>query len=128
RLVGLSASGAHRRPGATAQQDRGRRGHGAVRRQRRLQRPLPGRRRAPPLIAASQSAGLHWCHLPGRGDTMHEWEAILTPADQELYKTGLYGARQQFRSHPALLIVDVTRSFVGSKPMPILEAVKEYAT
>src|SRR5213593_2490829 len=59
---------------------------------------------------------------------MREWEGILTPADRELYQTGLYGARQRFRSHPALLIVDVTRSFVGSRPMPILEAVQEYAT
>src|SRR5262245_14442012 len=59
---------------------------------------------------------------------MHEWEEILTPADRELYQTGLYGARQQFKSKPALLIVDVTRSFVGSDPMPILEAVKEYPT
>src|SRR5439155_25399288 len=63
-----------------------------------------------------------------RGHAMHEWEAILTPADRELYQTGLYGARQSFRSHPALLIVDVTQSFVGSRPMPILEAVQEYAT
>ena len=59
---------------------------------------------------------------------MHDWETQLTEADRELYARNLYGARQQFRSRPALLVVDVTRSFVGSRPMPILEAVEEYPT
>ena len=59
---------------------------------------------------------------------MHDWETQLTPADQTLYARGLYGARQQFRVHPAILVVDVTRSFVGSRRMPLLEAVEEYPT
>jgi nicotinamidase-related amidase len=59
---------------------------------------------------------------------MHDWETQLTPADRELYERRLYGTRQQFRSRPALLIVDVTRSFVGSRRMPLLEAIEEYPT
>lgn len=59
---------------------------------------------------------------------MREWEAILTPADRALYERRTYGARQAFGEHPAVLVVDVTRSFIGSRPMPILEAVNEYPT
>src|SRR5581483_12294238 len=59
---------------------------------------------------------------------MHDWETQLTEADRELYARKLYGSRQQFRSHPALLVVDVVRSFVGSRRMPLLEAVEEYPT
>ena len=59
---------------------------------------------------------------------MRAWEEILNPEDRALYQKGFYGARQGFKSHPALMVVDVTRSFIGSRPMPILEAVHEYAT
>jgi len=59
---------------------------------------------------------------------MHDWENQLTIADRALYERKLYGTRQQFRSRPALLIVDVTRAFVGSRRMPLLEAIEEYPT
>jgi nicotinamidase-related amidase len=59
---------------------------------------------------------------------VRDWETQLTPADQALYARKTYGARQQFRSRPALLIIDVVRAFVGSRPMPILEAIEEYPT
>jgi maleamate amidohydrolase len=59
---------------------------------------------------------------------MRDWETQLTEADRELYERRTYGARQAFRARPALLIVDVTRSFVGSHRMPLLEAIEEYPT
>src|SRR5688572_17745331 len=59
---------------------------------------------------------------------MRAWEEILTPADRALNERNLWGARQSFRERPAVLVVDVTRAFVGSKPMPLLEAVNEYST
>lgn len=59
---------------------------------------------------------------------MRDWEGILTPEDRALYERKLYGARQGFGAHPAVMVVDVTRSFIGSRPMPILEAVNEYPT
>ncbi len=59
---------------------------------------------------------------------MRDWETQLTEADRALNERRIYGARQQFRQRPALLVIDVVRSFVGSRRMPILEAIEEYPT
>ena len=59
---------------------------------------------------------------------MKKWEEIFTDADRALLKT--YGGteRQPFGKRPALIIVDVVRSFIGSKPKSALEASEEYRT
>jgi len=59
---------------------------------------------------------------------MRKWETILTDEDRKLYERGFFGARQEFGSNPALMVIDVTKAFIGSKPRPILDAVDEFAT
>lgn len=59
---------------------------------------------------------------------MRKWEAVFTDADRELVKKGAFAAKQSFGKRPAFLIVDVTRSFIGSQPKPVLESVEEYKT
>jgi len=59
---------------------------------------------------------------------MKEWEAIFTDADRALLKTFGGRERQPFGRRPALIIVDVVRSFIGSKPKSALEASEEYRT
>ena len=59
---------------------------------------------------------------------MRRWEEILPEADRALYEKLGYGDRQAYGANPALLIIDVTRGFLGSKPMPVLQAVDEYRT
>lgn len=58
------------------------------------------------------------------------WENIFPKADWALYQKGRYGrqARQTFGTKPALLIIDVSRNFVGSRPMPVIEAADEYSS
>ena len=57
---------------------------------------------------------------------MRRWEEIIPEADWALYQKLGYGAKQSYGTRPALLIIDVTRGFVGSKPLPVMEAVDEY--
>ncbi|MFC1902987.1 isochorismatase family protein [Chloroflexota bacterium] len=38
------------------------------------------------------------------------------------------GRRQEFGKSPALLVIDVTTEFIGSKPQPVLQSVDEYKT
>ncbi len=59
---------------------------------------------------------------------MRKWEEIFTEADRALVKKTAMDGRQTFGKHPALIIIDVNRAFVGSQPKPILESVDEYRT
>lgn len=59
---------------------------------------------------------------------MKKWEAIFTDADRELLKTFSRTERQKFGHRPALIIVDVVKSFMGSRPQSTLEAAAEYRT
>ena len=59
---------------------------------------------------------------------MKKWEAIFTDADRELLKTFSGAERQPFGERPALIIVDVVRSFIGSEPKSTLAAAEEYRT
>ena len=59
---------------------------------------------------------------------MKKWEEIFTEADRALLKTYAGTARQPFGKRPALIIVDVVKSFIGSRPSSTLEASKEYRT
>jgi len=59
---------------------------------------------------------------------MKKWEAIFTEADREVLKAFGRKEKQSFGKKPALIIVDVVRSFIGSKPKSPLEASGEYRT
>lgn len=57
---------------------------------------------------------------------MREWEQFFSKTDREIYRAGGYGKRANYGTRPALLLVDLTYAFVGSRSMPILKAIKEY--
>ena len=59
---------------------------------------------------------------------MKKWEKIFTEADRELLKKFGRAERQTFGNRPALIIVDVVKSFLGSKPQTALESADEYRT
>ena len=48
---------------------------------------------------------------------MKKWEAIFSEDDRELLKTFSGDEKQPFGGRPALIIVDVVRSFMGSEPL-----------
>jgi maleamate amidohydrolase len=54
------------------------------------------------------------------------WDAFLTARDKEVFEASGYGARGGFGQRPALLIIDVNYGFVGDKPEPILESIKQW--
>ena len=59
---------------------------------------------------------------------MRKWEAIFTDADRAVLKAFGRGGRQPFGKRPALVIVDVVKAFIGSKPESTLESAEEYRT
>jgi nicotinamidase-related amidase len=59
---------------------------------------------------------------------MKKWEKIFTEADRALLKKFGGAERQSFGKRPALIIVDVVKSFLGSKQKSALESAEEYRT
>lgn len=60
---------------------------------------------------------------------MRPWEAIIPEEDRAIYAAAGFGKPLTPGSRPALLIIDVVESFLGSSPdTPTLEAIKEYKT
>jgi len=59
---------------------------------------------------------------------MKKWEEIFTEADRALLKKFGGAERQSFGKRPTLIIVDVVKSFLGSKPKSALESAEEYRT
>lgn len=59
---------------------------------------------------------------------MRRWEEVFTGADRALLQKTGFGVKQTFGNKPALIIIDVTRSFIGSKRQPVSESIKEYKT
>jgi maleamate amidohydrolase len=59
---------------------------------------------------------------------MKKWEAIFTPEDRALAKRAGFGKRRRYGKRPALLVVDVNRSFLGNSDKEALESVREYRT
>lgn len=57
---------------------------------------------------------------------MKEWESIFPEEERRIYEKACYGAQQEFGQNPALLVIDVTLSFVGTRPMEILDAIDEF--
>ena len=57
---------------------------------------------------------------------MHGHERFLSEMDKLVYpKTG-YGGRVGFGARPAVLVIDVSYSFCGDEPLPLLEAIEVY--
>lgn len=57
---------------------------------------------------------------------MKEWEAIFPELERRIYEKARYGGKQEFGQNPALLIIDVTLAFVGTRPVEILDAIDEF--
>ncbi|MBI2304127.1 MAG: isochorismatase family protein [Chloroflexi bacterium] len=57
---------------------------------------------------------------------MRSWQEIVPEADRAVHQKAGFGKRRPLGDRPALLVIDVKRSFVGSRPKPVLEAVEEY--
>lgn len=59
---------------------------------------------------------------------MRKWEEIMPAKDREIYQKGSFGQREPFGKIPALMIIDVVRSFIGSKPEAVLTSIEEFRT
>jgi nicotinamidase-related amidase len=56
------------------------------------------------------------------------WRTVVPERDRQILESADFGGAEPWGSRPALLIVDVVRSFTGSKRQDVLEAIKEYNT
>lgn len=54
------------------------------------------------------------------------WDDILTERDRKIYELTGFGESTALGHRPAVLVIDVTYRFVGDKPQPILESIKEF--
>lgn len=59
---------------------------------------------------------------------MRSWEKVIPEGDRALLRKAGFGAKQSFGVKPALIIIDVTRSFIGSIRQSVQESVAEYQT
>lgn len=56
------------------------------------------------------------------------WKDVVPERDRAILEKADFGGRQPWGRRPALLIVDVVRSFTGSKPQDVMDAINEYNT
>lgn len=54
------------------------------------------------------------------------WDDIISKEDIAIYKAAGYGGKLTAGKRPALLVIDVTYSFVGDKPLPIMDSIKRF--
>lgn len=54
------------------------------------------------------------------------WDDLLTERDRKVYESAGFGYVGRGGEKPALLVVDVTYSFVGDRPEPVLESIKKF--
>lgn len=59
---------------------------------------------------------------------MQPWQTVFSDDERAIYEKGGFGKRQAFGGRPALLIVDVTYSFIGRRPQHVLAAIEEFRT
>lgn len=57
-----------------------------------------------------------------------DWWLFVPEEERALYQKAGYGSRQAIKGKAALIAIDVTKFFTGSKPAPIMEAIKEYSS
>lgn len=60
--------------------------------------------------------------------TEKPWMSIVPEAERAVYRQSGFGEPQPFGSSPALIVIDVTLAFTGSKPQPLADAIQEYPT
>jgi maleamate amidohydrolase len=65
--------------------------------------------------------------MPSRDD-IPAWRSWLDAEDRRLYERAGYRGAVAPVGRPALLVIDVTRGFVGSRPQPVADAVLEHPT
>jgi maleamate amidohydrolase len=56
------------------------------------------------------------------------WDKFLTERDKAVFAAGGFGARAGFGKRPALLVIDVSWSFCGEQPEPILDSIQKWRT
>jgi maleamate amidohydrolase len=56
------------------------------------------------------------------------WKNVVPERDRLILERADFGGCQPWGRRPALLIIDVVRSFTGSKPQDVLQAIGEYTT
>lgn len=54
------------------------------------------------------------------------WDRFLTERDKEVFADSGYGRRAGFGERPAFLVIDVNYNFVGDKPEPITDSIKQW--
>jgi nicotinamidase-related amidase len=57
-----------------------------------------------------------------------EWRTFLPEEERAIYERAGYGGDRGIDGTPALLVVDATRSFTGSRPLPPQQAMEEFST
>jgi Amidases related to nicotinamidase len=55
-----------------------------------------------------------------------DWRSAVSERDKAVYAAAGYGERGGLGTRPAILVVDVTISFTGDRPEPILESIKRF--
>jgi maleamate amidohydrolase len=56
------------------------------------------------------------------------WKTVVPAYDRAIFERAGYHQRLPWSRRPALIIVDVVRSFTGSKPQDVMQAIGEYST
>ena len=56
------------------------------------------------------------------------WDRFISPRDREIYAKSGFGAKVGLGQRPGLLIIDAQYRTAGEAPIPIQEAMKQYAT
>lgn len=59
---------------------------------------------------------------------MRPWQAVIPEQERAVYEKAGWGKRQPFGRKPALLVIDVTIGFMGSRPSDVLQSMDEFAT
>ena len=57
-----------------------------------------------------------------------EWWTFIPEHERALYQNADSPRETSFDGKPALLVIDVTHNFTGTRPLPISEAIKEFPT
>jgi maleamate amidohydrolase len=55
-----------------------------------------------------------------------DWRSAVSERDRAVYAAAGYGERGRLGARPAILVVDVTISFTGDRPEPILDSIRRF--
>lgn len=56
------------------------------------------------------------------------WESVVPEEERMIFKKAGFEGLQQLGNRPALLVIDVVESFVGTKPQHVMDAIEEFTT